>query len=158
MNQENISGASPSLSRLVQELNRLPGIGPKSAQRLAYYIIRLPDDEAYALADVVVVGRSFGDLHGSDMMEPAALGKPVVVGPATGDFRETVDRLSAGGGLVVTDRAGLPAALGELLETPARRTAVAEAARAVIREQQGATERTARLLRSMLDDARRHDA
>jgi len=41
------------LARLVQELNRLPGIGPKSAQRLAYYIIRLPDDDAYALADAV---------------------------------------------------------------------------------------------------------
>ena len=41
------------MSRLVQELNRLPGIGPKSAQRLAYYIIRLPDDDAYALADAV---------------------------------------------------------------------------------------------------------
>ena len=53
MTQDNISGASPSLSRLVQELNRLPGIGPKSAQRLAYYIIRLPDDDAYALADAV---------------------------------------------------------------------------------------------------------
>ena len=53
MTQENISGASPTLSRLVQELNRLPGVGPKSAQRLAYYIIRLPDDEAYALADAV---------------------------------------------------------------------------------------------------------
>ena len=53
MTQENISGASPSLSRLVQELNRLPGIGPKSAQRLAYYIIKLPDDDAYALADAV---------------------------------------------------------------------------------------------------------
>ena len=53
MTQENISGAAPSLARLVQELNRLPGIGPKSAQRLAYYIIRLPDDEAYALADAV---------------------------------------------------------------------------------------------------------
>ena len=53
MTQENISGASPSLSRLIQELNRLPGIGPKSAQRLAYYIIRLPDDDAYALADAV---------------------------------------------------------------------------------------------------------
>jgi 3-deoxy-D-manno-octulosonic-acid transferase len=33
---------------------------------------------AYALADVVVVGRSFGDLHGSDMMEPVALGKATV--------------------------------------------------------------------------------
>ena len=53
MTQENISGAAPSLARLVQELNRLPGIGPKSAQRLAYYIIRLPNDEAYALADAV---------------------------------------------------------------------------------------------------------
>ena len=53
MTQENISGAAPSLARLVQELNRLPGIGPKSAQRLAYYIIRLPVDEAYALADAV---------------------------------------------------------------------------------------------------------
>ena len=53
MTQENISGAAPSLARLVQELKRLPGIGPKSAQRLAYYIIRLPDDEAYALADAV---------------------------------------------------------------------------------------------------------
>ncbi len=53
MTQENISGATPSLARLVQELNRLPGIGPKSAQRLAYYIIRLPDDEAYAIADAV---------------------------------------------------------------------------------------------------------
>ena len=53
MTQDNIPGAAPSLARLVQELNRLPGIGPKSAQRLAYYIIRLPDEEAYALADAV---------------------------------------------------------------------------------------------------------
>ena len=45
MTQENIPGAAPSLARLVQELNRLPGIGPKSAQRLAYHIIRLPRTE-----------------------------------------------------------------------------------------------------------------
>ena len=45
--------ASPSLTRLIQELNRLPGVGPKSAQRLAYYLIRLSDGEAYALADAI---------------------------------------------------------------------------------------------------------
>ncbi len=45
--------ASPSLTRLIQELNKLPGVGPKSAQRLAYYVIRLPDLEAYALADAI---------------------------------------------------------------------------------------------------------
>lgn len=53
MTQDNIPSAAPSLTRLVQELNRLPGIGPKSAQRLAYYIIRLPEEEAFALADAV---------------------------------------------------------------------------------------------------------
>ena len=31
----------------------MPGVGPKSAQRLAYYLIRLPDDDAYALADAI---------------------------------------------------------------------------------------------------------
>jgi recombination protein RecR len=53
MTQENLPSAAPSLARLVQELNRLPGIGPKSAQRLAYHIIRLPEEEAYALAEAV---------------------------------------------------------------------------------------------------------
>ena len=53
MTQDNLPSAAPSIARLVQELNRLPGIGPKSAQRLAYHIIRLPDEEAYALAEAV---------------------------------------------------------------------------------------------------------
>ncbi|MCH8281444.1 MAG: recombination protein RecR [Chloroflexi bacterium] len=45
--------AAPSLARLVQELHKLPGIGPKSAQRLAYHLIRLPEEEAFALADAI---------------------------------------------------------------------------------------------------------
>ena len=53
MSTEPIPPASPSLTRLIQELNRLPGVGPKSAQRLAYYLIRLSDGEAYALADAI---------------------------------------------------------------------------------------------------------
>ncbi|MCH7605789.1 MAG: recombination protein RecR [Chloroflexi bacterium] len=53
MTPEPIPAASPSLSRLIQELHKLPGIGPKSAQRLAYYVVRLQDDEAYALADAI---------------------------------------------------------------------------------------------------------
>ena len=53
MSTDYLPSAAPSLARLVQELNKLPGIGPKSAQRLAYYIIRLSDDEAYSLADAV---------------------------------------------------------------------------------------------------------
>ncbi len=53
MTNEQLPSAAPSLARLIQELNKLPGIGPKSAQRLAYHIIRLPEDEAHALADAV---------------------------------------------------------------------------------------------------------
>ena len=55
---DSIPAASPSLARLIQELNRLPGIGPKSAQRLAYYLIRLPNEEALALADAISAVKS----------------------------------------------------------------------------------------------------
>ena len=53
MSSNQLPSAAPSLARLVQELNKLPGIGPKSAQRLAYHVIRMSDEEAYALADAV---------------------------------------------------------------------------------------------------------
>jgi len=53
MTIEHIPAAAPSLARLINELNKLPGVGPKSAQRLAYYIIRLPDEEAYDLAEAI---------------------------------------------------------------------------------------------------------
>ncbi len=58
MTPDAILAASPSLARLIQELNRLPGIGPKSAQRLAYYLIRLPNEEALALADAISAVKS----------------------------------------------------------------------------------------------------
>lgn len=41
------------LARLVSEFEKLPGIGPKSAQRLAFYVLRAPDDEARSLADAI---------------------------------------------------------------------------------------------------------
>lgn len=42
------------LARLVAELERLPGIGPKSAQRMAFYILRQPQEEAQQLADAIL--------------------------------------------------------------------------------------------------------
>ena len=41
------------LTRLIEELQRLPGIGPKSAQRLAFHILRTPRDDADRLVDAV---------------------------------------------------------------------------------------------------------
>lgn len=41
------------LAELIAELERLPGVGPKSAQRLAYHLLRVPDHEANRLADAI---------------------------------------------------------------------------------------------------------
>jgi len=42
------------IARLIEELNKLPGIGPKSAQRLAYHLLRSPEEEAKALAEAIL--------------------------------------------------------------------------------------------------------
>lgn len=42
-----------SITRLVEELTRLPGIGKKSAERLAYHLLRVSKAEAFALADAI---------------------------------------------------------------------------------------------------------
>jgi recombination protein RecR len=51
--QRPTSPVSP-IQRLVEAFNRLPGIGPKSAQRLAYYILRAPIEEARDLANALI--------------------------------------------------------------------------------------------------------
>jgi recombination protein RecR len=49
-----VSGEGPApLARLVAELARLPGIGQRTAQRLAFHILRAPDEEAAALARAI---------------------------------------------------------------------------------------------------------
>ncbi|MBI4299413.1 MAG: hypothetical protein HY666_06610, partial [Chloroflexi bacterium] len=46
-------GATPA-ARLIEELHKLPGIGPKTAQRLTYYLIRMPSEEARSLAEAIL--------------------------------------------------------------------------------------------------------
>jgi recombination protein RecR len=49
-----VSGEGPApLARLVAELARLPGIGQRTAQRLAFHILRAPDEEAEGLATAI---------------------------------------------------------------------------------------------------------
>jgi recombination protein RecR len=44
---------SDSVSQMIDQLSRLPGIGRKSAERLAYHILRVPESEAFALSDSI---------------------------------------------------------------------------------------------------------
>jgi len=46
--------AADAISQLIQELNKLPGIGPKSAQRLTYYLLRAPDEQTRLLAEAIL--------------------------------------------------------------------------------------------------------
>lgn len=45
---------TPSIERLVGELSRLPGIGPRSAQRLAFHLLRAPSERPRALAEALL--------------------------------------------------------------------------------------------------------
>lgn len=42
------------ISHLIEQFNKLPGIGPKSAARLTYYLLRMPEEEARSLAEAVL--------------------------------------------------------------------------------------------------------
>ncbi|MCG1012263.1 recombination protein RecR [Tepidanaerobacter sp. GT38] len=42
------------LERLIEELSRLPGIGPKTAQRLAFYILKMPEERVSSLAEAIL--------------------------------------------------------------------------------------------------------
>ena len=46
------------VARLIDELSRLPGIGGKSAQRLAFYIIHLPTEKAESLAEAIISAKN----------------------------------------------------------------------------------------------------
>ncbi len=53
MNQ-GFTSTAEAINKLIQELNKLPGIGPKSAQRLAYHRLRIPEEQAKELAEAML--------------------------------------------------------------------------------------------------------
>ncbi|HYF15015.1 MAG TPA: glycosyltransferase N-terminal domain-containing protein [Phycisphaerales bacterium] len=92
---------------------------------------------AYALADVVVLGRSFGTLSGSNPIEPAALGKPVIIGPRFGDFESIVGALRSAGALRVAPADGLADALRKVLSDPELRELMGQAGQACVESNRG---------------------
>ena len=108
---------------------------------------------AYGLADLVVVGRTFVDLGGSDMIEPVALGRPTIIGPDTRHFQVIADDLLAAGGLRSCDRGELPGTVASLLEDTGLRESMIRRGRELIRARQGATAALGDLLRNMAAEA-----
>jgi 3-deoxy-D-manno-octulosonic-acid transferase len=105
----------------------------------------------YSLADLVFVGRSLVDLgqrqHGSDMIEPAALGKPVIVGPFTHNFADAMSRFKAADAMLeVPDGAALEESIHNLLVKPDQARAMGERAQQVVLREQGATGKHVKLI------------
>ena len=109
----------------------------------------------YSIASVVFVGRSLVDLgarqHGSDMIEPAALGKAVVVGPHTTNFADAMLKFRAARAIYeVENEAELEETVGVLLSTPNEVKELGQKAMDVVRREQGATMRHARVIYQIL--------
>jgi 3-deoxy-D-manno-octulosonic-acid transferase len=105
---------------------------------------------AYALASIAVVGRTWGDLGGSDPIESIALGKPTILGPRYANFESIVQTFAAGGAIVIVGAADLAKELRDLLADPARQAELARRGLACIQSQQGATTRHADLILATL--------
>jgi 3-deoxy-D-manno-octulosonic-acid transferase len=105
----------------------------------------------YAACDCTFVGGSLLPLGGQNLIEPAALGKPVLIGPHTFNFAEsTEDALAAGGAQRVADAAELVTAAARLLRDDAARAAMGRGALAFANQYRGATRRTLALLAPLI--------
>jgi 3-deoxy-D-manno-octulosonic-acid transferase len=96
-----------------------------------------------AAADLTFVGGSLVKVGGHNLLEPAALGKPCLTGPAYFNFSDITRQLVAqGGGLVVADEHELGNRVSALLADGGARRTMGEQARAVVLRNQGALART----------------
>lgn len=106
----------------------------------------------WGLADIAFVGGSLGDRGGQNMLEPSGYGAAVCFGPNTQNFREIVQRLlAADAAEVVADEDALTAFVKRMLDQPRLATERGARAQQVVRQHQGATEKTVQLLSELLE-------
>ena len=116
--------------------------------------------EFYAAADVAFVGGSLVPIGGHNLLEPAALGKPILTGPHTFAGAEIARLLLERGAVqIVRNAQELARAVCSLLASPQLRARRGAAARAVLEENRGALERMLALIEPYLEaPARRQGA
>jgi 3-deoxy-D-manno-octulosonic-acid transferase len=107
----------------------------------------------YSLAAVVFVGRTLLDQgerqRGSDMIEPAALAKPTIVGPFTDNFRDAMNAFRDAGAMIEVKTADeLHSAVAWLLRDPGD---IGQRAQRVVLTQQGATAKHADVILGHLE-------
>jgi 3-deoxy-D-manno-octulosonic-acid transferase len=106
----------------------------------------------YGAADVAVIGGSLLPYGGQNLIEAAAMGCPLLLGPHTWNFLDVAERaVAAGAALRVHDCASLAAEVVRLHGDPDARQAMGAAGRAFSQAHRGATERVMALLEPTLN-------
>jgi 3-deoxy-D-manno-octulosonic-acid transferase len=138
--------------KFVRRSGRLPGSG------------RVPGDASvmlgdtvgelvalYAAADVAFVGGSLVPIGGHNLLEPAALGLPVLTGPYNSNGKETAEiMIQQGAALLVTDARELACASAGLLADPAERQRRGAIGRHIVESNRGSVARLLALIEPVL--------
>ena len=138
-----IAPRHPDRSEEIQDELRALGIGfavrserqPVSADTEVYLADTLGEMPALmGYADVVIMGGSFDQTGGHNLIEPASLGCAIITGPSDSNIRADIDMLGDGV-LQVEDMEACWQAIRQLMEDPQRRQALADNAKASLARQ-----------------------
>ena len=109
----------------------------------------------YAAADVAFVGGSLLDYGSQNLIEPCAVGTPVLIGPSPFNFPDAARAaLACGAAAAVKDADELAATAAQLLADAGRRAAASDKARTFAARHRGATARTLAVLERLIPAAR----
>lgn len=152
----------PERFRLVEHLTRTQGFtsatrsaqGAPAAQHQVFVIDAMGQLMPYfSCADVAFVGGSLVRVGGHNVLEPAALSTPVLVGPYTFNFQEiTLSLIQHHGAARVADAAQLAAQVSGLLRDPQLQRSMGAAAHSVFERERGAVQRVMHLVDSLLQE------
>jgi 3-deoxy-D-manno-octulosonic-acid transferase len=116
-------------------------IGDSMGEMLAYY----------SISDIAFVGGSLVNTGCQNVLEPAALGLPVLVGPSQFNFQTICEQLEEGGALkTARDEQDLTRAVCELLQDKELYARMSAAGPRIIEENRGALERTFQLVQNFI--------
>lgn len=107
--------------------------------------------DLYAIASIAYVGGGFHDEGLHSVVEPAALGVPVIFGPRHGNAREADELAGKGGGFVASDGAAVASLIMDLANSKQKRAVASANARSFVETRLGGAKRNAELIVSLLN-------
>jgi 3-deoxy-D-manno-octulosonic-acid transferase len=110
--------------------------------------------DLYALADVAYVGGGFRDAGLHSLLEPAAFGAPVIIGPRHDDNRDARLLVAAGGAFRCPDADAIAGRINRWIDAADSLAHARTAARDVVRDGLGAAERSVELVESLMESTR----